>query len=445
MWGKKKHVRHKYSKQHVFMCLKRCPEYVFHFFLFQINWAASFHIPLVGNHCSNSIQSPNSIIPFLFSLPAFLSFLCIFESWLTELTPLTGDVIALRFLLFLNHLYGVVLLLTTPLIAVENLTRSLWSHSVVTGKTVSQTVMDSDGQRCYLWEVTVEEKDSAYPDKDKQIRLSHVVSYICCLSVWVIVAFDVRWRWKLEEVWASACLHTTDSLIRCLPGLLSPMSSTVSPCTVMALLLLLLLLLTMSTGLQRPHRAPAQMARTRKQNHGVNKNCDSCWQDLVPVPPAPSKPVHPGMLVSAGAQCVDPQKTESSCTVHRACSWNSMQMSTLYHGDFVIICPECFSAGQEHERTKAGTPLTFITENHVNSQYRSQCVWRQWGFPCLGVNVMIGFMGVLSIFVLPLILSVNILLIRTIETQLELCIQSFVVSPAANTRNTSTSHKETLA
>lgn len=292
--------------------------------------------------------------------------------------------------------------------------------------------MDSDGQRCYLWEVTVEEKDSAYPDKDKgkEIRLSHVVSYLCCLSVWVIVAFDVRWQWKLEEVWASACLHTTNSLIRCLPDLFSPMSTTVSPCTVMAFLLLLLLLLTMSTGLQ---------------NHGVNKNCDSCWQDPVPVPPAPSKPVHPGMLVSAGAQCVDPQKTESSCTVERACSWNSMQMSTLHHGDFVIICPECFSAGQEHERTKTGTPLTFITENHVNSQYRSQCVWRQWGFPCLGVNVMIGFMGVLSIFVLPLILSVNILLIRTIETQLELCIKSFIVSPAANTRNTFTSHKETLA
>lgn len=351
---------------------------------------------------------------------------------MAELT-LLGDVIALRFLLFLNHLYGVVLLLTTPLIAVETLTRLLWLHSVVTRKTVSQTAMDSDGQRCNLWTVTAGAKEGGgvNPDKDKDITPPHVVSYLCCLSVWVVVAFDVRWRWRLEEVWASACLHTVESLIKCLPN---PMSSTGGSCSVMAILLLLLLLLTMSIGLQRPHW-------THKQNHGVDKNGQSCWH----VPPAPSRPVHAGMLVSVEVQCVDPEKTESSCTVHRVCSWNDMQMSTLHHRDFVIICPECFCTGHEHKRTKTGNPLTFIAENHVNSQYTTQCMWQEWGFPCLGVNVMIGIMAVLSIFVLPLILSVNILLIRTIDTQLELCVKSLVVPPPASTRNTSSAHGETLA
>ncbi|XP_031157466.1 uncharacterized protein LOC116051300 [Sander lucioperca] len=376
-----------------------------------------------------------------FLVTVFLSFLCIFESWLTELTPL-GDVIALRFLLFLSHTYGSVLLLTTPLIAVETLTRLLWPHSVVAQRTASQT----DGQCCYVVEVTVEEEEGSKDNKDKKKCLSYVVSYLCCLSVWVAVALNVSWRWKQEEVWAATCLYTTNSLIRCLPNLFSPMPSIVNPCWGMAFLSLLLLLLTTSTGLHRRHRDPAHMARTHTEKHGVNNNADSCWQNLIPALSAPSKPVNPGMSESEPAQCVDPEKTESSCSVHRAYSWNSVQMSEHHHGDFVLISPECLSAqrgGQEHDKTKRGIPLAFITEKHVDSQYRSLSGWRQWGFPCPGVNVMLGFVGVLSIFVLPLNLSVNILLIRTIETMLELCIKSSL-SSAANTSNASTSHNETL-
>lgn len=294
----------------------------------------------------------------------------------------------------------------------------------------------------------MEEEDGDNPGQDKDKSLSLVVSYLCCLSVWVAVALNVRRRWKLEEVWAAACLHTTNSLIRCLPNLVSPMSSAVNSCWGMAylsLLLLLLLLLTSSIGLHRRRRALARTASTQRKKHGVNNKGDSCGQDPVPALSAPPEPMNPVMSVSERAQCVDPEKTESSCTVHRACSWNGGQMSARHHGDFVLISPECLSTergGQGHQRTKRGIAQTFNTEDHVDSQYRSQSGWRQWGFPGLGVNVMIGFVGVLSIFVLPLILSVNILLIRTVETLLELCIKSLVSS--ANTSNTSASHSETL-
>ncbi|XP_029287897.1 uncharacterized protein LOC115008433 isoform X2 [Cottoperca gobio] len=373
-----------------------------------------------------------------FLVTVFLSFLCIFESWLTELTPL-GDVIALRYLIFLSHTYGAVLLLITPLIAVEILTRLLWPYCVVVGRTASVTV-GSDGH-CNVGEVTVDEEESK-DNKDIEKRLSQVVSYLCCLSVWVTVALNVRWRWKREEVWVAACLHTTNSLIRCLPNLFSPMPSIVNPCWGMAFLSFLLFFLTTSLGLHRRDRDPAQ---THREKHGVNNNGYSFWQELVPAPSASSKPVNPGMSESEPAQCVDPEKTESSCTVHRAYSWNSVQMSAHHHGDFVLISPECLSAerGQEHERTKRGIPRTYITEEHVDSKKRSHSEWRQGGFPRPGVNVMIGLVGVLSIFVLPLNLSVNILLIRTIETLLELCI-TYLVSSAANTSNASTSHNETL-
>lgn len=365
-----------------------------------------------------------------FLVTVFLSCLCIFESWLAELTP-SGDFIALHFLLFLSQTYGGVLLLIVPLITVENGIRLLWPHVAIPRRTARQKAV-SDGQCCDAEEQG--EEDSNSSDQD---RLSHVVGYLCCLSVWVIVALNVRRQLKLEEVWAAACLHKTSSLVRCLPNLFSPIPSTLNLCWAVAFLFLLLLLTTSSIGLQRRHRAHAQTSR-------VSNKGDCRCQDLVPELSTPLKPVNLGLSVPEPAQHVDPEKTESSCTVHRA--WTSWQMTVCNHGDFVLISSMCFSGkrgGQEQERPKSSISLTFITEEHVDSQCRSQCGWRQWGFPCLRVNVIIGLVCVLSIFILPLNLSVNILLIRTIETLLELCIES-LFSSAACTRNTSTSGAETL-
>lgn len=374
-------------------------------------------------------------LPYLFHFTGFLGFLCVFETWLTDLTAL-GDVIALRFLLFLSHMYGAVLLLITPLIVVETLSRLLWPLFDVNPRTASPVVAP-DGQCCHGGKLTAEQqKESNNPDKEK--RLFHVVGYLCCLSVWVTVALNVRWRWKLEEMWSVACLHTTHSLVRCLPNLFSPIPIAINPCWGMGFFFFLLLLVTTNTVLHRRQRAPAQIETTNTAKHGGISNCDTCRQDPVQVLSAPSKP---GMSAS-GPECIDPEKTESSCTIHRAYFWNSLQMTARHHGDFVLISSGCLSAemgGQEHERTKRGTPLTLI----IDSQFRRHYRWRQWDFPCLGVNVMIGLVGVLSIFVLPLSLSVNILLIRTMETLLELCLES-LVSFAWDPADTAASHSETL-
>ncbi|KAK2915205.1 uncharacterized protein [Channa argus] len=393
---------------------------------------------LAASHSSVSFCCCCLLIFTDFLVTVFLSFLCIFESWLTELTTL-GDVIALRFLLFLSHTYGAVLLLTTPLIAVETVSRLLWPLSDVTHRTVSQTV-DSDEPSCCTGKVPVEtQEESNNPDKDK--RLCHVVGYLCCLSVWVTVALSVSWRWKLEEVWSVVCLHTTNSLLRCLPSLLSLMPGAADSYWSMAFLLLLLLLL--ATSLHQRPRVPAQVETTHIEKRKVNNNCGSCWKELLPVLYPASRPV---MSVTEPAQSVDPEKTDSSCNVHTAYFWNSVQMSAHHHGDFVLASPGCLSAergGLEHERIKTGTPLIFIMREHVDSQPRSQCSWRLWGFPCVGVNVIIGFVGVLSIVVLPLNLSVNILLVRTIETLMELCLKS-LVSSASNTIHISAFRNETL-
>lgn len=374
----------------------------------------------------------------------FLSVLYIFESWLPQLSSLS-DVIALRFLLFLSHTYGAVLLLITPVIAMGTVTRLLWAHTVNHRTVGEQGCHGTVGQRCYVVEITIEQEEEEEVDRnegsegDKGGRLSHVAGYLCCLSVWIVVGLNVRWQWKVEELWAAACLHTTNSLIRCLPNLFSPMHRTLDPCWGMAFLSFLLFL-TATTGLIHQ----AQMARTHRKKHGENHNSNSAWQDPAPKLSGPSKPMNPGTAESEAAPSVDPEKTESSCSVHRTFSRNGMQMSACQHGDFVLVPPECLSAEKGGQRTTRGTPMAFITEVHTDSQFRGPHGWRQWGFPCLRVNVMIGCVAVLSIFVLPLNLSVNILLIRTIETFMESCLKSLIAS-AEKTSDIYICHDDTVS
>lgn len=367
-----------------------------------------------------------------FQVTVFLSLLCLFEPWLTELSPM-GDVIALRFLLFLSHTYAAVLLLSTFLIAVETLIRLLWPHAVVGHRAVGQAV--SGAQQAHVGEENVKKEDDG-DGSDGDGTLHQVGGFFCCLSVWIIVAFNVQWRWEMEEMWAAECLYTNDSLVQCLPSLFASIPSAMSPCWSMAFILLLLLLI-ISPDMQRQYQPTEHTESTHREKHG-----DYSWQEFISVLSAPFKPAHPGMSEVEPKVCVDPEKTDSSCTGNTPCSWNNMHMSKCHREDFVLVSADCFSGKrgpQEYESTKRGISLTFVREKHVDSPH-SCCGRRWWGFPTLEVNVMTGLVGVLSVFVLPFNLSVNILLIRTIEVLLERCITTLLWS-TGNTRDASTSHR----
>lgn len=328
------------------------------------------------------------------SLAAFLALLCISKSWPTELT-LGGDVVALRLLLFLSHVYGGALLLTCPLLALETLSRQ---RRALAGPTPA---------------------DRARPDGGKQPP--HGVSFLCCLSVWVFTALDVRWRWTLEEVCASACLHTTKSLLTCLPSLFSPLGT--SSCTALTFLLLLVFLY-LAVDQRTRCWTSAELAETHKPNRGLVTGLSAGCAGL------------PQTLVSADVLRVDPEKTVSSCVVLK----ESAQASAALPRDTAIISPERFPAGQRQERTKGAEPLTYIADAQ---EERNRCVSGHWGFPCLGLNAVMGLVGVLCIFALPLILSVNIVLVRTVDYLMELSVKALLVSPAADKRSESTSCKAT--
>ncbi|XP_038125322.1 uncharacterized protein LOC119772772 [Cyprinodon tularosa] len=352
-----------------------------------------FFLPsLAATHSPVSFCCSSLLIFTDFLITGFLGFLWALKFWLTELNP-PGDVIALRFLLFLSHTYGAVLLLTTFLISMETLIRVLWPDVAAVPSTV-----DDDGE---------EEEDSSQLDKGES--LPQVVGFFCCLSVWIAVAFSVRWHWALEEGWTAACLDTDHSLVRCLPNLFSPMHSVINPHWSSAFLILLGLMLTISTGLQRSKRTSAEPNRTQAY-------WDSWWQALNKAMPASFKPVHPEGLMT---KCAD--------------------------RDFVLTSHECLSEKgerQDTKRTQKQIPLPFIMEQHLDSNETSLSRWQLWVFSNLEEKTLMGFFSVLFFLTLPFYLSINILLIRTIDTLLQGCIKS-LLSVLAKSRNTSASRQVT--
>nr|XP_057910434.1 uncharacterized protein LOC131105932 [Doryrhamphus excisus]XP_057910435.1 uncharacterized protein LOC131105932 [Doryrhamphus excisus] len=283
-----------------------------------------------------------------FLVTVYVSFLSLFESWLTELR-LPLDIIALRFLLFLSHTYGAVLLLTMPLIAVETLTRLLWPESSASCKHRS--------------EVASREEESEDEVEENEGWQSQAISYVCCLAVWVLVALSVQCRWRKEEVRLVACLRGSGSLMRCLPNLLSPVPSKMHLCWGMAFLYLLLLLL-LTSSLHRWKRATTH-------SHDNSKLLES-HQDDFPV---------------------------------------------------VLAC-DCLSDGRQKR-----APLIFITEESYEK--------RRSGAPHPEVNLTIAWLAVLAMFVLPLYLSVNILLLRSVEALLDACLHFLLFStPLASKSHT---------
>ncbi|XP_021163672.2 uncharacterized protein LOC110366511 isoform X2 [Fundulus heteroclitus] len=329
---------------------------------------------LVASHSPVSFCCCSLLIFTDFLVTASLSFLRALKFWLTELNP-SADVIALRFLLFLSHTYGAALLLTTFLIAMETLIRVLWPHAAAAAGTA-----DRDGE--------AEEDGSVSEEGDS---LPQVVGFFCCLSLWIAVAFSVRWHVKLEEGWTAACLDATDSLVRCLPNFFSAMQSVTNPCWSVAFLILLGLLLSVNAVQQRRNQSPAE---------------PKSIQALHRATPATVKLAHPEMFM---AKCVD--------------------------RDCVLVSHDCLPekrGRQELKRAQRHVLLPFIREQHIDCNQTSR--WQLWRFPSLEENATIGYFSILCIFMLPFYLSVNILLIRTIDALLQGCIKS-LHSYAANRRD----------
>lgn len=271
-------------------------------------------------------------------LTVFLCVLLNLDRW-QIVTPSTGDSLALRSLLFISHTYGVVFLLTLPAVIVDTFITLLQS-------------LDANPRTPNL-------EDGGEPEKRPFLGY-HAIAYLCCLSLWTFGTLNIRWRWKLEEVWTAACLYSTDSLFTCLPNFYSPTMRFLHPCWIMVSLFIALAMSVSVFLLSRKATVMPLASTVSFQN--------SCKIQVFPNSDVQISP-----------------KTEKNI------------------------------AEEDCNRTEKVIPLT-LTEERQSAGPQSG---NDRVFPCPGADVMIGVVCVLAMFVLPLNLSVNIHLIGSVEKALQ--------------------------
>ncbi|KAG7472846.1 hypothetical protein MATL_G00113290 [Megalops atlanticus] len=203
----------------------------------------------------NSVSFCCSCLVFFtdFSVTAFLAFLWLATPWQPRF-EVSNDVIALRLLLFLDHTYGAVLLMTTPLVAVDTVCRALWPAGGCAEED-EDNLGDGDRKRSrgrggVRWREWEEAGGEFYTGVPSQLTLAqvpeggegtthkaeadtavlrnedgcaqggslqHVPGFLCCLLVWALCGVCGERDWRPERGLIEACAQRGDSLAVCLP------------------------------------------------------------------------------------------------------------------------------------------------------------------------------------------------------------------------------------
>ncbi|CAL8355440.1 unnamed protein product [Gadus morhua 'NCC'] len=349
----------------------------------------------------------------------FLLFLWTADPWPPQLAP-HSDLIALRFLLFLGHTYAAALLLATPLVAAEIALRKVWACD---GDGAACQSMDDVG--CEVLESSVaSEKGDARPlgaaDADRgQVKwkqLSHAIGYLCCLAVWMVSGLCVGWSERsLEELWVAECLHSRGSFSACLPRMFPFPVEPFWGEAVLSLLLLLSLAVELAAWVRRDkHNTDVG---DNNNNINSNNNKSSRWQHLVPAPVRPLSPTtEPWLVVEPELGSVDPEETSSSCMAPTASGWPSEP--PVAHCSHPAL-PEPESAPRDPRRGPDRE-----TEGGLGPQCGHRRPGPQHVVPSLGLIITTGLVGVLSLCTLPLVLSVNVLLVQTMHAVAEGCLET---------------------
>lgn len=204
------------------------------------------------------------------ALTVFLGVLLVLDLW--KEGPSAGDIIALRSLLFVSHTYGVVFVLTLPALIVDSLVKLLQEENPPLLREKNLLPL---GEKNPL---PMGNKNPPLGDKnplpvggknllplgnknpqllaEESVLRYDVGAYLCCLFLWTFGSLSVRWRWRLEEVVTAACVFSTDSLLFCLPNVLTLTFLRLGNVVLLAVAALLgafLLSRTWTTMLFKPH------------------------------------------------------------------------------------------------------------------------------------------------------------------------------------------------
>ncbi|XP_077060230.1 uncharacterized protein LOC143711930 [Siphateles boraxobius] len=299
----------------------------------------------------------------------FLLYVWLMEFWLMPLN-VSSDAVALRFLLFLCQAYGVVLLLTPPLIAVELLVNLLRpQHRRTTGH-LEQNASESD---C----------------------LSRTIGCFGCLLAWIVSGIYSSHDWTLERFSVEACLKRGGCLVTCIPDM--DELSWVLPA------MMVLLSLMGSLGRLRS-RSPSDSYRNaqmgEKMDYGVLRQ----------------------MLMSLSV--VDSEKRPNRCGVHRTGCVYSEQRWSCPGNDNQTGLADNYSQKQKlttFAQSKTDllpevTSLAVKTEQCVFNRSQSKRCWLpERENPCWRRETLTGLVCMALVCVFPTVVSGNILLIFNLE------------------------------
>lgn len=342
--------------------------------------------------------------------------------WLAEpwkphfLAP--SDVIVPRLLLFLDHTYGTVTLLTAPLIAVDTACRLRWplDHE-------RRGEAGEGGGRGGFREgdpggLDAERARGHGGGAGQSGSLVHIPGFLCCLLVWNLCGCGGGRDWTAEGGLVEVCLETGGSLATCLPDLPTvALQSRGSPSRILASLGLSLLLALNMAALRGGWGQGARTDKRREDAHAPY------WPHTRP---AVSVFVHSGVktqgdLATYTHSGVPAQIPQTSPTVVTGSGWCLPWHATSRIGGMQ-------RSGDEGEATPLspnGDVLLAVPETEPESSARPAPPPR----PPAGLtgapddrprpwdraSVLIGLACVAALCLLPPAMAVNAMVTRTVE------------------------------
>ncbi|KAI1890487.1 hypothetical protein AGOR_G00154210 [Albula goreensis] len=314
------------------------------------------------------------------TVTAFLAFLWLAEPWLPPL-PVSNDIIALRFLLFLGHTYGAVLLLTIPLITMETACKLLLVPS-------KKSQVDREGPAVQL-------EINTQGSLEEESCFSPIPGFLCSLLAWALCGiWGGQGCWS-EQLDVEVCIQRANSLSLCLPDLVTVTLSAGSDPSLTLPALLLLLALPLSLSMLRKGQAYGQTDPwTQQLVQEVRERTDS----RLPQHKLPTHLSQTQHNVTVAAETIIMEEASCRPTGHT-------------HTADPQYCV--------HQATKTIIPAVVHThypsmESNPNTSQESSAWLRT-----LWARVLAGLLSAMALFVFPPSLTVNLILIVSVVSLAE--------------------------
>ncbi|KAG9352936.1 hypothetical protein JZ751_017512 [Albula glossodonta] len=383
------------------------------------------------------------------------AFLWLAEPWLPPF-PVSNDIIALRFLLFLGHTYGAVLLLTIPLITMETACKLLlvpskksqvdregpaggecggWKKGVEMGEGGRGTM--EIGGREYVeigrwWRegakstrgwAAVQLEINTQGSLEEESCFSPIPGFLCSLLAWALCGiWGGQGCWS-EQLDVEVCIQRANSLSLCLPDLVTVTLSVGSDPALTLPALLLLLALPISLSMLRKGQAYGQTNPwTQQLVQEVRERTDSRLPQHK-LPTHLSQTQHnvtapAGTIIMEEASCRPTGHTQTAdpqYCVHQATKTIPAVVHTHY--------PSMESNPNTSQESSAWL-RSALRKCFTCKRCGQFCIASPQGLtysPCrtLWARVLAGLLSAMALFVFPPSLTVNLILIVSVVSLAE--------------------------